>query len=201
MLRRTFLIVCKKTSCVFVWSANGSHRLRRRRVSNACTIYPPRRDVPRVPTRIYIIYGLSISLFKRHRKKIAAGRLRTQIRKQDKRMLNIIILYGRTTERERKDSGTWLETLNDRSIVSAMTVVVASAVWKSRHVIIVPFMNIVCEFKCRRRNNNCHRTPLFSYYRTTVMISFSTVFEISLILLFLIVTTENRLMCILCNAL
>jgi len=59
VLRRAFLIVCKKTSCVFVWSANGSHRLRRR-VSN--TIYPP-RYVSRVPA--YLYYGLSISLFKR----------------------------------------------------------------------------------------------------------------------------------------
>jgi len=52
------------------------------------------RDVPRVPTRIYIIYGLSISLFKRRGKKIAAGRLRAQIRTRDKRMLHIIILYS-----------------------------------------------------------------------------------------------------------
>jgi len=67
-----------------------------------------RRDVPRVPTRIYIIYGLSISLFKRLGKKIAAGRLRAQIRTQDKRMLHIIILYivGRQGGKERTRVGT-----------------------------------------------------------------------------------------------
>jgi len=145
-------------------------------IHNIRTTYPPRR-APRIPTRIYIIYGLSISLFKRLGKKkspqdVSAHRYSTQ----DKRMLYIIILLlyivGRQGGKERTRVGTWLETLNDRSIDRRRRWWLRRC-WPCENQDI-PFMNIVREFKCRQRNNNCHRTPLFSHYRTTIIMLLAT---------------------------
>lgn len=65
------------------------------------------------------------------------------------------------------------------------------------------FMNIVREFKCRQRNNNCHRTSLFSHYRTTITMLLATrschvIINTFLLLLFIIVTVDSCDFCELC---